>query len=213
MVKELSQPASLGPSDKVIIRPVGLDDWAAVRYVHAAAFRVQAAGHFTASELDAFAGFVRTQDYVDQLIAENIQAAWLDNELVGTSGWIPADDNGALARITAVYVRPFFTRMGIGRKLVLDAEMRARVAGFQRYSARVTFNAVGFFEKLGYDITSYGIQAMTAEQALPITYMRKQPMPETRRKLPQMATDAADPQPEPDAVPLAAGGLLTPRGR
>lgn len=215
MTKEFSPQATPGPADRIAIRPVGLDDWASVRYVHSTAFRLLAAGHFTPDECDAFAGFVRSQDYVDLLIAENVQAAWLDGELVGTSGWTPADDNGALARITAVFVRPFFTRLGIGRRLVLDAEARARNAGFERFSARVTFNAVGFFEKLGYDITSYGIQPIAAEQGLPITYMRRHPLPDGgRRAAPKNAETAVDAAPaDPGSLPPALGSLVTPRGR
>jgi GNAT superfamily N-acetyltransferase len=214
MIHQFSASTPAGPADRLVIRRVGFDDWANVRYVHAAAFRLLAGNHFTPAECDAFEHFVRSQDYVDLMLGESIWGAWLDDQLVGTSGWIPADDSGALARITSVFVRPFFTRMGIGRRLVLDAEARARNAGFERFSARVTFNAVGFFEKLGYDITSYGVQPIAAEKSLPVTYMRKQPALSTARSPAESADVGLSAGPaEPAPLPPVFGNVLTQRGR
>ena len=164
---------SIALSDQILIRPVGVDDWASIRYVHSTAFRLLSASFCTPNEIDAFTGFVRSQTYTDRLMWENLHTGWLGDELVGTAGWAPADDSGAQARITSVFVRPLFTRMGIGRRLVRDAEARARAAGFERFSARVTLNSVGFFEKLGYDVTSYGVHVVMGDQTMPVTYMRK----------------------------------------
>ena len=87
---------------------------------------------------------------------ENLHAGWLGDELVGTAGWTPADDSGS-AGTHHVGVRPAAVHAhGIGCRLARDAEARARAAGFERFSARATLNSVGFFEKLGYDVTSYG---------------------------------------------------------
>jgi GNAT superfamily N-acetyltransferase len=166
---------SVALSGRIVIRPVGVDDWANVRYVHSTAFRLLAASFCTPSEIDAFTTLVRSEAYAERLMWENLHGAWLDDELVGTAGWIPADDSGTQARITSAFVPPLFTRMGIGRRLVRHAEARALAAGFERFSTRATLNSVGFFEKLGYDVTSYGVHAITAHQTMPVTYMRKRP--------------------------------------
>ena len=205
MADPLSPLPFARPADQVTIRPVGMDDWANVRYVHATAFRVLAGSDCEPAEADAFAAYVRSQDYADRLQTENLYAGWLDGELVGTAGWTPTDDSGVLARITSVFVRPLFTRMGIGRRLALNAEARARTAGFERFSARATLNAVGFFEKLGYDVTSHGIHIIATEQGMPVTYMRKH-------------EPVAHPAPvrgpaEPQSQPLAFQSLVTPRDR
>lgn len=214
MVKESSPQAIPCTADRLVLRPVGLDDWASVRYVHTASFRAHAGGHFAESELDAFAKLVRSQRYIDRLLGENVHAAFLEDQMVGTCGWTPADDNGALARITAIYVRPFFTRMGIGRQLVTDAEARARTAGFERFSVRVTFNAVGFFEKLGYDVTSYGIQALTTDQGLPVTYMRKRMQAEVGAETAAQGVGGGTSGSEPgDAAVASISALATPRDR
>ena len=165
----------LALSDRILIRPVGVDDWANIRYVHSTAFRLMSASFCTPNEIDAFTAFVRSETYAERLMWESMHAAWLDGELVGTAGWSPADDSGTQARITSVFVRPLFTRVGIGLRLVRDAEARASAAGFERFSTRATLNSVGFFEKLGYDVTSYGVHVVMGEQTMPVTYMRKRP--------------------------------------
>jgi GNAT superfamily N-acetyltransferase len=204
MVNPSSPQPFASPAEQVTIRRVGMDDWASVRYVHAAAFRLLAGSDCEPAEVEALAAYVRSQDYAERLQAENLHAAWLDGQLIGTAGWIPADDSGSLARITSVFVRPLFTRMGIGRKLTLDAEARARAAGFERFSARATLNAVGFFEKLGYDVTSHGVHAIATEQGMPVTYMRKYE--------PSAHPVAIRPA-EPQSQPLAFQHLVTPRDR
>lgn len=205
MVHPSSSQASAAPADQVTIKRVGMDDWASVRYVHATAFRIFAGGDCEPAEVEAFASYVRSPEYVERLQAENLCAGWLNGELVGTAGWMPADDSGSLARITSVFVQPLFTRLGIGRKLALDAEMRARTAGFVRFSARATLNSVGFFEKLGYDVTSHGIHAIATEQGMPVTYMRKQ---EAGADAPVVRGPA-----DPTGQPLVLQNLVTPRGR
>jgi GNAT superfamily N-acetyltransferase len=175
MSSESRGRGSVALSDRILIRPVGVDDWANVRYVHSSAFRLLSASFCTPNEIDAFTAFVRSEAYAERLMWENLHAAWLDDELVGTAGWIPADDSGTQARITSVFVRPLFTGAGIGRRLVRDAEARALAAGFERFSTRATLNSVAFFEKLGYDVTSYGVHAVAGHQTLPVTYMRKRP--------------------------------------
>jgi GNAT superfamily N-acetyltransferase len=131
MVQPSSPQPSARPAEQMTLRRVGMDDWANVRYVHASAFRILAGGDCEPAEADAFAAYVRSQDYADRLQSENLYAGWIDGELVGTAGWTPADDSGALARITSVFVRPLFTRLGVGRRLALDAEARARAAGLR----------------------------------------------------------------------------------
>lgn len=203
MVDPLSPQPFAKPADRLTIRRVGMDDWARIRYVHASAFRILAGNDCEPPQAEAFTAYVRSQRYADRLQAENLHAGWLDGELVGTAGWTPADDSGSLARITSVFVQPLFTRLGIGRRLALDAEARARSAGFERFSARATLNSVGFFEKLGYDVTSHGIHAIATEQGMPVTYMRKHEA-------------AAHPAPVPGAAepqPLELQNLVTPRGR
>ena len=50
-------------------------------------------------------------------------------QLVGTAAWVGSSDGRATARIKHVYVRPFFTGLGIGHRLVGEMERLAAEHG------------------------------------------------------------------------------------
>jgi putative acetyltransferase len=152
---------------------VGIDDWAAVRYVHARAFERLAAPYLEPDEVLMFNNRVAAPEYTEDLMGENLVGAWIEQELTGTAGWRPADDHGRTARITAVFVNPMFARLGIGSRLLRDAEARAEVAGYKSFSVRATPNAVGFFTLHGYDISSHGLSMIAPDAEVPVTFMRK----------------------------------------
>ena len=162
-----------GLADTVEVRPITVDDMSAVRYIHASAFRNLANAFYSEDEVAAFAAYVYTSVYSDLIRGENVLAGFLGSEMVATAGWAPADDNGVSARIRSVFVRPLFAGIGIGRRMTLEAENWARRSGFRNFGARVTLNAAGFFETLGYDITSHGVQLLPGERGLPVCFMRK----------------------------------------
>lgn len=155
------------------IKPVGLDDYAHVRHVHATALRLLAGSHMAEAEIDAFVAHVRSADYSDKLMRMDLHAGWVGSEMVGTAAWSAADDSGGSARIQAVFVRPPFAKLGLGRRLVTHVEMLARAAGFGALSVRATVNTVGFFERIGYQVVSHGQQNLTPELPLPVAFMRK----------------------------------------
>jgi GNAT superfamily N-acetyltransferase len=155
------------------IAPVGLDDYSAVRYVHATAFRALASAHMTEKEIEAFVAYVRTPAYTDSFLGEELYGAWIEGELVATASWCSSDDNGTVARIGAVFVNPLYVRIGLGRRLVTKVEARAAQSGFERFTTRATVNAVQFFEHLGYTIASHGVSALTPECAVQVAFMRK----------------------------------------
>ncbi|MGK7909780.1 MAG: GNAT family N-acetyltransferase [Synechococcus sp.] len=77
--------------------------------------------------------------------------------------------------IQAIYVSPFFTRRGIGRKLIGELENRAkaRLARYLRVSA--SLNAEGFYRSCGYErikasTTFYG---QFEDIEIPIVEMKK----------------------------------------
>ncbi len=155
------------------LSPIGIDDWSAVRYVHGVAFELLASPYLEPADIELFRARLATPDYTDELMQENLVGAWVDSELAGTAGWRPADDNGASARITSVFVLPVFAGFGIGSQLLADAEARAVQAGFLNFAVRATPNAVGFFETFGYEVSSHGIRQLMPSQDVPISFMRK----------------------------------------
>jgi GNAT superfamily N-acetyltransferase len=162
-----------GKSLRLVLRPAGVDAWSEIRSLHAASFKAMAGPLLETAHVAAFIERVYSPDYTDSLVMQDLQTAWHDRQLVGTAGWVPADDAGTSARITAVYVAPLFTRLGVGRQLVTAAEARARAAGFHAYAARVFPQALGFFEALGYVRSSQGAIAIGTENGIPVTFMRK----------------------------------------
>lgn len=167
-----SNSGAIAPDALIGIRPVGIDDFAQVRYTHTTSFRVKMASYLAEEEVDAYSERINSPAYTAQLMREDLLGAWIDRELVGTCGWTPMD-SGKVARITSVFVRPPFAGLGIGRRLVIGTEERARANGFRNFSVRATGIAVPFFERLGYTVTSHGLRNLGVDRGLPVTFMRK----------------------------------------
>jgi GNAT superfamily N-acetyltransferase len=155
------------------IRGAGLDHWAEIRHLHALSFRTLSSRAIEPSQSAAFIAGIYEPDYTVSLQTHDLLVAWLDQRPVGTAGWVPFDHQARSARITSVYVSPFFARLGIGRRLVAAAEARPAAAGFQAYAARAFHPAVGFFEAIGYSRSSHGVQSVGTEHGIPVTFMRK----------------------------------------
>ena len=157
----------------VVIRAAGVDCWSEVRGLHALCIRSLSDSAIETSEALAFTGWIHSPDYTAALMQHDVQTAWYDGLLVGTAGWVPSDDAGTSARITAVFVSPLFTRLGIGRQVVAAAEARARAGGFHNFATRAFPTSVGFFEALGYFRSSQGVHPMGTDNGIPVTFMRK----------------------------------------
>lgn len=169
--------SSCGAADAAEIHPISFDDLSGVRYIHATSFRMLAAPHYLPDDIDAFTEYVYGVAYTDALAdavhRQQLFGAWLDGELVGTSGWSTADDGGTLARLRFMFVRPLFTGLGLGRRLLLEIEDLARQAGFHIFTLRATLNAVGFFTRLGYQITGSAVRPLSSTHALPVAFLQK----------------------------------------
>lgn len=159
------------------IRPIGPDDLADVRSLQATSLQRLGAQSFTEEEIAAFTSHVYSLDYTDMLSEairrRQLLGAWFGGELVGTAGWTAGDGNLSAARICWVFVRPLFSGVGLGTRLVEAAEAGARRAGFRTLSVEATSNSAEFFSGLGYEITSHGVRMLTPGQSLPVAYMRK----------------------------------------
>ena len=162
-----------GIAETVNLKPITLDDLASVRYVHKSSFHSIAGIQHTEEEIQAQTDMVYSKTYVDMVLANNTYCAWIGDEIVGTSGWCPANDRNSVARINMIFVHPLFCEMGIGSMLVSDAERRAQAAGFYEFSARANINSVSFYKRHGYYVTSRGIIQTPKKVDLPVAFMRK----------------------------------------
>jgi GNAT superfamily N-acetyltransferase len=172
MMRSSAMAASSLLSDKLQVRPIGLDDYADVRYLHAQSLSAQTLDVLTDEEVAAFKALVYSPAYTDLLMQEEVYGAWLDRDLVGTVSWHAIGDDGQSAGIGPVFVH--YARLGIGRRLLAEAEARAHQSGFDKFAGWATANAVPFFERLGYRIVSRGVKSLSPGCSLPVAFLRKE---------------------------------------
>jgi GNAT superfamily N-acetyltransferase len=160
-------------TDYVAVRPLDIDDYSAVRYLHTSATRAFSSEHLTIDEVDALIEHIQSVEYIDKMQVSDPMGAWIEGELAGSCGWLAGDDTGNLARIMHLYVSPLFSGCGLGRLLLNEAEKRAMNAGFTQIGVRSIASAAPFFSHMDYDITSYGVQALSSGINIPVVFLRK----------------------------------------
>lgn len=157
----------------VSLRPVSIDDIAAVRYVHSQATRFCAAQYLANADTESMTAVIDSEEYIHNLVAAGLTGAWVGGEVVGTVGWKAAGAAPKAARLTMLFVWPLFARAGIGGLLVAHAEAQAYAAGFRSVRARTTAEQAGFFQRLGYKATAQSALRTSAGGRVPIVYLRK----------------------------------------
>lgn len=170
------EPSKLGTHvpELVQLRPIGIDHWSDVRYVHETSFRTIIGPRASQQSIDEFMKSLATPEYVDELASADLFGAWLDGQLAGTAGWRPMDSHGRAARIEGLYVQPLFAFMGLGSLLLANAEARARRAGYATITALASSVSVPFFMRSGYDVYAQGPGVSNFAGDLPVFVMRKQ---------------------------------------
>jgi GNAT superfamily N-acetyltransferase len=170
-------PANPSLDERLTLRPIGADDYSSLRYLHATSLRAQTLDVLSDEEVAAFIRLVYSPAYTALLMKEEVYGAWIDGELIGTVSWHAAGSGGSTASIGGIFVR--HPRLGIGRRLLAEAEARARQCGFERLSACATANAVPFFLKSGYEKVSRGVRSLSFDCVLPVTFVKKR-LPQPR---------------------------------
>lgn len=137
-----------GRMPAVSIRTATPADAAAIVAVKRAAINELAPAAYSPAELDAWAPD-------DEAIAEfrsalgadafQVLVAEDDDRIVGYSVL-----NAAEEAVDALFVRPFWSRIGIATRLLAQLETSAAFAGCPTLSATVSLNAVPFYEAAGY---------------------------------------------------------------
>ncbi len=155
------------------IRPLSVDDLSTARYVIGAAFARSAKEHYSVSDIDAFAAFVRSPHYADILLGNHAYAAWVGSEMVGVAAWSASEAQSPTARVLALFVHPLFAGHGIGTRLAEFLKDEAAAAGYRALEASATINAVPFFERLGFLEIRRSVWALPSERDLPIVLMRE----------------------------------------
>ena len=168
-------PAETIGSDRIAhlieVAPIGIDDFSALRYLYAKSLIAQTAASVSDEQAAALIRLIYSPAYSDLIMDEEVVGAWLDGELVGSAAWHPGREPVGIARLGPVFVR--HPRFGIGRCLLAEVESRAHRSGFRQFATWSTIEAVPFFERHGYEVTSRGAKAFAPGHLLPVTFLRK----------------------------------------
>jgi GNAT superfamily N-acetyltransferase len=161
-------------AELIQLRPIDIDDWSDVRYVHGKSFSTIVGPRASQQCVEDFMSWLGTPAYVDKLRAADLAGAWLDGQLAGTAGWRPLDTRGRVARIEGLFVAPLFTFMGVGSLLLAHAEARARRAGYTCMTALACAPSAPFFMRAGYDVYAQGHGVSEFADDMTMFVMRKQ---------------------------------------
>lgn len=157
----------------VTLRPVSIDEFSAVRHLHRMSIMVLGKDYHSDLETAARIMAIDKASYTQLLQQQNLWGAWMDRMLIATSGWFPHDPERGTAYISALYVHPFFARMGLGSLMLKEAEKETRKKGFRGVYIRANRNAAAFFEHNNYKLLGHDSDNIGRNIHLPITIMEK----------------------------------------
>ncbi len=129
---------------RVVVRPAGPEDAAAICTAHKTAMRAKASRHYSRREIEAFVGRRKVGDYIHAMI-DGGKAVFVAEFRGAVKGFSSLKDD----EIMAVYSSSD-APAGTGSALLAAVEAEARARGVKRVQLMSTLNAVGFYEKKGY---------------------------------------------------------------
>ena len=164
-------------AEAIAVQPLGVNDIASVRRLQISSFLSLAAVDLTEAEADAY----QVDAVSDAYTVERYQAsqrgellgAFHDGRLIGTVEWLRSAPSSTAAQIRGVFVDPLFAGCGVGSRLIQDVEHDVGRARLTDIGICSTISAVGFFERVGFHVTSYGQRALSPSQTLKVAFLRK----------------------------------------
>lgn len=171
------------------LRPAQMPDIPALQALIAQSVMVLQADDYTEAQRKAALGTVFGVD--TQLIRDQtyfvIEA---DGEIVACGGWsyrrtlygadalAGREDNildpkSDAARIRAFFVRPGWTRRGLGGQILTACEAAATAAGFRRFEMGATLTGIALYRAYGYEPIEETLAEMSDGLTLPIVRMAR----------------------------------------
>ena len=135
------------------VRPATAADRAALPALHTASVRTFGPEYYDADAVRRWAkpGGRSPADYEPDTDDEHVVVAVRDGAVAGFGHLVPA-----VGEVHAVYVHPDHARRGVGSALLAELEGYARGRGLDRLSLQSSLNAVGFYERAGYERVGEG---------------------------------------------------------
>jgi len=153
-------------SPPIVIRPAEPADAPVLRLLHRASLWGLGVFDYSLAEIESIVRHVQTLD-PELLSSGRYYVALVAGEIAGSGGWSddphvhpvmrPANANGPTpvaapsAKMRAFFVSPKFTRHGIGRAIMAQAEAAAHAAGFGTAEVLATLTGVRLCERIGYE--------------------------------------------------------------
>ena len=135
------------------VRPATYEDRAALPKVHTAAVEAFGPDGYSVEEVREWAGADERSpdDYAVDAGGEHFTVAVRNDEIAGF-GHLVLD----VEAVHAVYVHPDHARHGVGSTLLAELEGYARGRGLRKLNLLSSLNAVGFYERAGYERVGEG---------------------------------------------------------
>ena len=115
--------------------------------VHTRAIRISAATHYTEDALEAWAGRMRPEHYIEPMRTRAMIVAEATTDAARVAGFGQLQPEEGV--IEAIYVDPDFARRGIGRGLFEALENLARARGLPGLTVEASLNSVPFYAAMG----------------------------------------------------------------
>jgi putative acetyltransferase len=135
------------------VRPATRADRAALPTLHTAAVEAFGPNGYDAEQVREWAGADERSptDYAVDAAGEHFTVAVRDGVVAGF-GHLVVD----VGEVHAVYVHPDHARRGVGSALLAEQEGYARGRGCETLALQSSLNAVGFYERAGYERVGSG---------------------------------------------------------
>jgi putative acetyltransferase len=152
----------------MLIRDAQPIDGHGIHRVHVAAVRELCADHYSAEQIQAWAGGKHGASY-DEMLARHVAFVAVDDEqIVGFSQLHVAE-----RKVEAVYIAPAIARRGVGSMLLQRLEAAARSSALVELQLSASLNAVPFYAANGYSVVREGSHRLNSGIEIPCVHMSK----------------------------------------
>ena len=148
------------------VRPATPEDTQVLPDLHSDAAEAFGPDHYTAEQVERWSnrGGRTPEDYPVDEPDEHVTVCVRDGEVAGF-GHLAVEER----EVRAVYVHPDQARRGVGSALLAELEGFARGQGLETLGLQSSLNAVGFYERSGYE----RLEAGETPNGLPVVEFRK----------------------------------------
>lgn len=127
------------------VRKAGLQDCAAICKLHASSIRILGRSHYSAEDVDAWAGRWEPADYHHIVTDNEVLLACRGDSVLGF-GTLDLEKG----EIRQLYVHPDHPRQGIGTRLLDELLALARAAGLASIHLESSLHALDFYLQAGF---------------------------------------------------------------